>query len=70
MKISTLNYRKFLVLSGLFFAFAGKPKAQTSDSVITRTSPDTTMSLMNMDAVYDRPFLEIKKNAGCNRWLP
>lgn len=35
--------------------------AQTSDSLLTRQKIDTSKSIMNMDAVYNRPFLTANK---------
>jgi hypothetical protein len=61
MKIFTSFYHKPLLLGVLLLALVGNLKAQDLDSLITRTSADTTKTLLNMDAVYNRPFLSFKK---------
>ncbi len=61
MKIFTSISPKQILIACLFYVTAGNIKAQIMDSVITRVPVDTTKSLLNMDAVYNRPFLTTDK---------
>lgn len=61
MKIFTSMYPKRILLGLLLLAVTGITKAQELDDVLTRKEIDTTKTLLNMDAVYNRPFLELKK---------
>lgn len=61
MIIFTSIYPRQWVLGCLFVIVSGTLKAQTLDSLITRVPTDTTSSLMNMDAAYNRPFLTVNK---------
>ena len=59
MKISIFNF-KYLLL-GFFFTFSIFAEAQTDSIVIKRSPIDTSIIKLNMDAVYDRPFLATGK---------
>ncbi|MBN4085055.1 hypothetical protein JYT89_01800 [Flavobacteriaceae bacterium AH-315-B10] len=59
MNIFTFHKFNQLLLCLLFFAISGIIKAQTKSSV-TRIEADTSKTSLNMDAVYNRPFLELK----------
>lgn len=49
-------------LLGVAIIFCGSAiKAQELDSLIKRTPADTSKALLNMDAVYSRPFLNVSK---------
>lgn len=61
MKISTFYYHK-LVFIGIFIVLSSKINAQKIDSIITRIHADTSKSQLNMDAVYNRPFLAVNKS--------
>lgn len=61
MIIFTSIYPRQWVLGCLFVIVSCTLKAQTLDSLITRVPTDTTSSLMNMDAAYNRPFLTVNK---------
>jgi len=62
MKIYTYYKPKILVLSLVCFISLNL-QAQTLDSLITRIPKDTSSVQMNMDAVYNRPFLTMSKAA-------
>ena len=59
MKISI--YSMLRVLSLFILCSLNVQVYAQKDSVITRTPVDTSSTKLNMDAVYDRPFLNIKK---------
>ncbi|MFM9944624.1 MAG: hypothetical protein ACKVQB_05270 [Bacteroidia bacterium] len=59
MKIYTFTY-KFLILT-LFISFCTESKAQKDSSSLKRIPTDTSKQKMNMDAVYNRPFLTTNK---------
>lgn len=61
MKISTYYYPKQIILSLLLFFIIGGLKAQTKDDLLIRKSKDTIDDQLNMDAVYNRPFLTVNK---------
>jgi hypothetical protein len=61
MKIFTSTYRNKIVFGFLLFAVAGHLQAQSLDSIVTRIPADTISSSLNMDAVYNRPFLAVDK---------
>ena len=61
MKISTYSCLKWVVFGFLLFAINGNIYSQVSDSVFSHISADSTGILLNMDAVYDRPFLSNDK---------
>lgn len=63
MKIFTsISPRPIRVVSGLLFLFASASiQAQGLDTLIQRVSADTSTSMLNMDAVYNRPFLTVEK---------
>jgi len=42
--------------------YTGIVQAQVFDSIITRVPADTASTVLNMDAVYNRPFLTVKKS--------
>jgi hypothetical protein len=46
----------------LFLGLTTGLHAQSLDSVLVRVNQDTSKSLLNMDAVYNRPFLTVKKS--------
>ncbi len=52
---------KLLVLCGLSLASC-ESFAQIDSTLLRRTSKDTTKMLLNMDAVYNRPFLSVGKS--------
>ncbi len=54
-------YRKILVLGTVILLVLGNVKGQSKDTLITRVSNDTSSVLLNMDAVYNRPFLTTDK---------
>jgi hypothetical protein len=60
MKIFTY-YRHKIILFGVVMLFSLSIQAQKIDSLITRILVDTTDVQMNMDAVYNRPFLTMGK---------
>lgn len=60
MKIFTYYTHKLLLLNLVLLANFNL-QAQKSDSLITRIPIDTSEARMNMDAVYDRPFLTVGK---------
>jgi len=55
-----LLYRKSLLLSITLLCFS-EAYAQKADSLFNRSLPDTSSAMMNMDAVYNRPFLTVGK---------
>lgn len=59
MKISI--YSMLRVLSLVILCSLNVQSYAQKDSVITRTPVDTSSTKLNMDAVYDRPFLNINK---------
>lgn len=60
MKISTFFWCE-AIATGLFVLFSLIAQAQKTDSVFTRIPVDTSATQLNMDAVYNRPFLAIDK---------
>lgn len=52
--------KNFLLTGGLFFALL-TADAQRDSSLFKRILPDTGRTIMNMDAVYNRPFLQVGK---------
>ena len=61
MKMYISTYLKHITLLVTIFLCLGKINAQTLDSVVTRQGVDTSANIMNMDAVYNRPFLTFDK---------
>lgn len=61
MKTSTSISPNFLVPILLLFLIPGFLASQVTDSSLVNVPPDTTNDQMNMDAVYNRPFLMINK---------
>ncbi|MBT8273485.1 MAG: hypothetical protein KJO77_06745, partial [Bacteroidia bacterium] len=61
MKIYTSIYIKQIILSLTFTLVTHSLWAQEVDSIKVRTAIDTTKTELNMDAVYNRPFLNFKK---------
>ncbi len=61
MKRFTFCYHKRIML-GFLFLLSLNLQAQKKDSIITRVPVDTSDSVLNMDAVYNRPFLAINKS--------
>src|ERR1700741_2364538 len=59
MKISTFSYKLTVLLLLQFFAIT--VRAQKDSSFIKRVVPDTSKLNMNLDAVYNRPFLQMGK---------
>ncbi len=57
MKTFISIFPKQLILGFLLLAITGELHSQVIDSGITRTPVDTSKSMLNMDAVYNRPFL-------------
>ena len=49
----------FLIVTTMFVA--GTATAQIDSTLLRRTAKDTTKTMMNMDAVYNRPFLSFAK---------
>ena len=61
LKISTSSYLKIIsifILNSLCFQLNAQEK---DSSFITRIPVDTSSSTLNMDAVYNRPFIGMKK---------
>jgi len=61
MKIFTSMSLKQILIACLFCAIIGNIQAQIMDSVINRVPLDTSKTSLNMDAVYNRPFLTTDK---------
>lgn len=61
MKMYISTYLRQTVLLITTLVSLGKINAQTIDSVLTRQGVDTSSNMMNMDAVYNRPFLTFDK---------
>jgi len=61
MKIFTSISLKQILIACLFCAIIGNIQAQIMDSVINRVPLDTSKTSLNMDAVYNRPFLTTDK---------
>ncbi|MBL4586406.1 MAG: hypothetical protein JKX84_05020 [Flavobacteriales bacterium] len=59
MKISSSFLLKGFLSILLFIAISKEVDAQKLDSLITRVKVDTTNSMLNMDANYNRPFLSV-----------
>ena len=59
MKIFTFLKPKSLFLGLLLFTISGNISAQIGD-IIKRVQTDTTQTVLNMDAAYNRPFLAVK----------
>jgi len=59
MKIFTLNFKLFAIFFLQFSAIAAF--AQKDSAFVKRVNPDTSKLNMNMDAVYNRPFLQMGK---------
>jgi hypothetical protein len=53
--------RKFIFIP-IFFGISYLALGQIDPALLKRTSKDTTGMLMNMDAVYNRPFLKVGKS--------
>ncbi len=60
MKIFTFCYRRAFIIGLLIFLNVNL-QAQEKDAIITRVPVDTSETQLNMDAVYNRPFLGINK---------
>ena len=60
MNIFTFCYPKIIVF-GIFTVLSWNLSAQKMDSIITRIQVDTSENQLNMDAVYNRPFLAVNK---------
>ncbi len=60
MKIYISIYLNKTLLIFLILGNLGLLHSQDKDSIIKRISVDTTQTILNMDAVYNRPFLELK----------
>ena len=60
MKIFTFYYPRLITILVLFL-MSLTLSAQKTDSILTRIPADTSSSQLNMDAVYNRPFLAINK---------
>lgn len=60
MKISTFNYKSLIAILSFFFVCISA-HAQTDSTFIKRLPADTSKQKLNMDAVYDRPFLTAGK---------
>lgn len=58
-KLFTLRYKALLIL--LFQFVAAFSFAQKDSTSIKRIDPDTSKLIMNLDAVYNRPFLQMGK---------
>jgi hypothetical protein len=57
-----MNFTKYSFLSAILFTLCGGPAfAQIDSTLIHRTPSDTSKNKMNMDAIYNRPFLSIGK---------
>ncbi len=54
-------YNKPFFLALLIFINIGTLLAQDTDPILKRVTVDTSKTILNMDAVYSRPFLKIKK---------
>ncbi len=61
MKISISTLLKIVVLLSALFLIVSDSIGQKLDSLIERTYVDTSTSNLNMDAVYNRPFLSVSK---------
>ncbi len=61
MKTYISIYPKQFLLVLLLLANLGIVNAQETDPLIKRVPVDTSQTILNMDAVYNRPFLAIKK---------
>ena len=61
MKIFISTYLKLIVCGFLFISISSSLRAQDSDLGIIYIPVDTANSILNMDAVYNRPFLTVNK---------
>jgi len=61
MNIFIFRYPRQFLFGILFLVIIGDLKAQDTDPLVKRIPIDTSKTLLNMDAVYNRPFLAIKK---------
>lgn len=61
MKIFTSISLKQVLTTCIFCATISNVQAQTMDSIIIRVPLDTSKTSLNMDAVYNRPFLSTDK---------
>lgn len=61
MKIFTSISPNHWMLGCLLAIAMGNIQAQTLDSLVSRIPTDTSTTLMNMDAAYNRPFLTVNK---------
>ena len=61
MNIFIFRYPRQFLFGILFLVIIGALKAQDTDPLVKRIPIDTSKTLLNMDAVYNRPFLAIKK---------
>ncbi len=61
MKIYISFYLKQFIILLLLLATTGGLFSQEADPLVKRVSKDTSKVSLNMDAVYNRPFLAIKK---------
>ena len=52
---------RYNLLIMVWFGLPFSTNAQIGDSLISRVTPDTSRSQLNMDAVYSRPFLAVGK---------
>jgi len=60
MKTSIYIFHKLVVAGFIWCLFTVVSQAQIIDSALIRIPADTTEALLNMDAVYNRPFLTTK----------
>ena len=67
IKNSTL---KISILLFSILGFNSRSFAQVDSSLFVRIPKDTTKPMLNMDAIYNRPFLNRRKNTCCSWWLP
>ncbi|MEX2569131.1 MAG: hypothetical protein WD431_24520, partial [Cyclobacteriaceae bacterium] len=59
----TYNFKFFFLISGMIALFACQNRAwpQGDSSLVSPAAGDTSKLTLNMDAVYNRPFLEADK---------
>ena len=61
MRIFTSTYTKVLVLNCLVLCTAINIFGQDTEPMVSRVQSDSTKNQLNMDAVYNRPFLMVNK---------
>jgi hypothetical protein len=55
--------KNIFIITGVLLLLGNLTFAQIDSTLLQRTKPDTSKMLLNMDAVYSRPFLSVQKTS-------